>query len=184
MSGDFDKELSKTLSHALRHEPWLYDLELDDEGWVPVEAVLVALRQERPEWADLSEADLQRMIANSAKRRHEVEGGQIRALYGHSLPDKLQKRVAVPPEVLFHGTSPGVIPLVLASGLLPMSRQYVHLSTVTEMAREVGRRKANPPTILRIMAADAHAQGVCFYVGNDRVWLADHIPAKYIMIEG
>ncbi len=25
-------ELSKVLSHALRHEPWLYELELDDEG--------------------------------------------------------------------------------------------------------------------------------------------------------
>ena len=29
------RELSKTISHALRHEPWLYELELDDEGWTP-----------------------------------------------------------------------------------------------------------------------------------------------------
>lgn len=34
-------EVSKVLSHALRHEPWLYELELDDEGWAPLDAVLV-----------------------------------------------------------------------------------------------------------------------------------------------
>ena len=35
-------QLSKTVSHALRHEPWLYELELDDDGWVSVEAMLGA----------------------------------------------------------------------------------------------------------------------------------------------
>jgi putative RNA 2'-phosphotransferase len=28
-----NEELSEVFSHALRHEPWLYELELDDEGW-------------------------------------------------------------------------------------------------------------------------------------------------------
>lgn len=26
-------KLSRAVSHALRHEPWLYELELDGEGW-------------------------------------------------------------------------------------------------------------------------------------------------------
>ena len=26
--------LSRVVSHALRHEPWLYELELDEDGWV------------------------------------------------------------------------------------------------------------------------------------------------------
>ena len=51
-------KLSRSVSHALRHEPWLYELELDDEGWASVESILVALRKEQPEWADLCEADL------------------------------------------------------------------------------------------------------------------------------
>lgn len=38
--------LSKTVSHALRHEPWLYELELDDEGWVAVSQLLESLRSE------------------------------------------------------------------------------------------------------------------------------------------
>jgi putative RNA 2'-phosphotransferase len=39
--------ISRMLSHALRHEPWLYELELDAEGWMLVEAALAALRAER-----------------------------------------------------------------------------------------------------------------------------------------
>lgn len=37
-------ELSRVVSHALRHEPWLYELELDDAGWVSVDELLTAAR--------------------------------------------------------------------------------------------------------------------------------------------
>ena len=49
--------VSRALSHALRHEPWLYELELDADGWADVEAVLAALRQEKSDWRDLTEQD-------------------------------------------------------------------------------------------------------------------------------
>lgn len=29
-------ELSKEISYALRHAPWEYELELDEEGFVPI----------------------------------------------------------------------------------------------------------------------------------------------------
>ena len=32
-------ELSKEISYALRHAPWEYELEMDEEGWVSVEQV-------------------------------------------------------------------------------------------------------------------------------------------------
>ena len=31
-------QISRVVSHALRHEPWLYELELDAEGWTEVAA--------------------------------------------------------------------------------------------------------------------------------------------------
>src|SRR6476620_3195267 len=98
--------LSKVLSHALRHEPWLYELELDDEGWASLDAVLGAMREERAEWRDLSRADVERMIESSSKRSREVVGDRIRALYGHSMPGKLRRERRTPPAVRFHGTSP------------------------------------------------------------------------------
>lgn len=30
------EKVSKVVAHALRHEPWRYELELDEAGWVPV----------------------------------------------------------------------------------------------------------------------------------------------------
>lgn len=172
--------LSRIASHALRHEPWLYELELDDEGWVPVGELLTALRAEKPEWSALKEADLAAMIANSDKKRHELFDGKIRALYGHSVPNKLLKQPAEPPAVLYHGTSPETAALIRASGLQPMDRQYVHLSVDTATAQQVGRRKARFPVLLEVQAKVAAASGVAFYHGNDLVWLANQVPAQFI----
>ena len=173
-------QLSKTVSHALRHEPWLYELELDDEGWVPVEALLSALRTEKPKWAELCEADLAEMIERSDKKRHELRAGKIRALYGHSVPEKLCKEAAQPPAVLYHGTAPELAAKIKAEGLKPMGRQYVHLSVDTEIAQQVGQRKARQPVILMVKALEAWQAGVKFYAGNDRVWLADSVPSSFI----
>ncbi|HTN75277.1 MAG TPA: RNA 2'-phosphotransferase [Pirellulaceae bacterium] len=174
-------DLSRTLSHALRHEPWLYELELDDDGWASLDDVLTALRSERPQWQHVTAADLERMIAQSEKQRHEIQPTRIRAIYGHSLPGKLQRVSAVPPDVLYHGTAPEIVPAIRASGLLPMSRQFVHLSADEATAVQVGKRKSKQPVILRITALDAHLAGVPFYAGNDQVWLADHVPAQFIL---
>jgi len=174
------RELSRAVSHALRHEPWLYELELNDEGWAAVADVVSALQVERSEWGDLTEADLVQMIAGSSKRRHEIDCGRIRALYGHSIPGKLKKTSAVPPTELYHGTAPSSLASIRTSGLLPMTRHYVHLSVDEATAAEVGRRKARQPAILKISAAAAHAIGIRFYEGNERVWLADRIPSQFI----
>jgi len=40
------EKLSKEISYALRHAPWEYDLEMDEEGWVPVEQLLDALHRD------------------------------------------------------------------------------------------------------------------------------------------
>ncbi len=173
-------ELSKALSHALRHEPWLYELELDDEGWAPLDAVLVALRKQRTEWTELSRDELLRVIGSSSKRRHEIMGDRIRALYGHSVPGKLRRERGLPPALLFHGTAPETAKIVILEGLAPVSRQYVHLSTDEAMAREVGRRKALAPALLQVDAQAAHEAGLAFYEGNERVWLADIVPARFI----
>jgi putative RNA 2'-phosphotransferase len=173
--------LSKTVSHALRHEPWVYELELDQDGAVLVDDLLAALRSERREWEELAEGDLAAMIAASDKQRFELQGGRIRAFYGHSLPGKLARTPATPPEVLFHGTNPATISNIKSTGLLPMRRQYVHLSADRETAIAVGRRKAGAPTILEILAKKASDEGVAFYLGNEKVWLADRVPPEYIV---
>jgi putative RNA 2'-phosphotransferase len=176
---DHDIRLSKLVAHALRHEPWLYELELDESGWVAL-ADLVTAIQGTPGYAKVQADDVQRMVATSPKQRYELSDGKIRALYGHSVPGRIIKRAATPPEQLYHGTSPAAWARIQRDGLIPMGRQYVHLAVSQDMAQQVGRRKAAEPVILRIHAAAAGHDGIPFWQGNDLVWLADRVPAQFI----
>jgi putative RNA 2'-phosphotransferase len=56
-----------------------------------------------------------------------------------------------------------------------MARRYVHLSNNRVGALEVGRRKHPQPVLLRVNAADPANAGIAFYVGNEKVWLADRV---------
>lgn len=173
------EELSKEISYALRHAPWEYELEMDEEGWVSVEQMLDALHR-TGKWSNIREADLKEMIEKSEKKRHELADGKIRAFYGHSVPMKILKEKKVPPNILFHGTARRFLQSIMENGLLPQGRQYVHLSQDVETAKTVGSRHDDKPCILVIDAKSAWNEGVNFYIGNEKVWLADQVPAKYI----
>ena len=174
-----DIELSKEISYALRHAPWEYELELDEEGWVWVEQLLEALHRSE-DWQGIQAADLERIIENAEKKRFEIKAGKIRAFYGHSIPMKIVKEEKQPPDVLYHGTARRFLDSIFEKGLLPKSRQYVHLSQDMETAQTVGKRHDNKPCILRIDAQKAWKEGVKFYQGNEKVWLADTVPAGYL----
>lgn len=174
-----NRELSKTISHALRHEPWVYELELDDEGWVSILQLLSSLRSMDGLDA-VEQSDIEDMIMASSKQRHEITGDRIRAIYGHSVPGKLTRMPAKPPAILYHGTDPAMVEAIKTSGLKAMNRQNVHLSVDEETACEVGKRKSKRPTLLRVRSREASENGVVFYIGNDKVWLADEVPSQFI----
>lgn len=174
-----DMDLSREISYALRHAPWEYELEMDEEGWVPVEQLLDALHR-TVKWSNICEADLKEMIEKSEKKRHELADGRIRAFYGHSIPMKILKEEKVPPDVLYHSTARRFLESINENGLLPQSRQYVHLSQDIETAENVGMRHDDKPCILIIDAKMAWNDGIKFYFGNEKVWLADKIPSRYI----
>ncbi|PEE40772.1 RNA 2'-phosphotransferase [Bacillus pseudomycoides] len=173
--------LSKEVSYALRHAPWEYELELDENGWVSVAQLLQALHQS-VEWKDVEIDDLKMMIEKSEKKRHEIKEDKIRALYGHSISTKIVKKEAAPPKFLYHGTSPYFLNSIELNGLSPMSRQYVHLSEDVETAELVGKRKDKYPVILVVNTEKAREKGIKFYLGNEKVWLADSISSEFIEI--
>ena len=173
------EDLSKEVSYALRHAPWKYELEMDENGWVPIEQLLKGLHKSE-KWNSICAKDLSIMIEKSEKKRHEIKNGNIRAVYGHSLPRKILQEEKMPPNILYHGTARRFFKSIIENGLLPQGRQYVHLSQDIETARSVGSRHDDKPCILIVDAKVAWEAGVKFYFGNDKVWLADAIPAKYL----
>jgi len=177
-------QLSKTISHALRHAPEQYGLTLDKEGWVTVADLLTALQRRRRQWEQVQEADLLAIMAQSEKQRFELKEGKIRAYYGHSIAEKVERAPSTPPPVLYHGTTPRAARAILVEGLKPMSRQYVHLSAERATALLIARRRTGQPVILKIATDQAQQAGIMFYLGNEMVWLADAIPATYIALDG
>ncbi|MCR2802730.1 RNA 2'-phosphotransferase [Paenibacillus soyae] len=174
-------KLSKEVSYALRHAPWVYELELDAEGWVAVGQLVHSLRTDR-QWTLLTAEDVSAMAELSSKKRFEIQDGKIRALYGHSIPEKIVKKAEMPPNVVFHGTAGQLVKEILKSGLKPMARQYVHLSADRETALVVGKRKDPVPVLLCIDSRRAWQEGILFYRGNETVWLSDHVPSSYISL--
>ena len=64
-----DGDLSRVVSHALRHEPWPYELELDEAGWVSMQSLVEALRLEGG-WSSSTVADVAAMVADGGSRGH------------------------------------------------------------------------------------------------------------------
>ena len=121
------------------------------------------------------------MILLSKKKRHELIGNKIRASYGHSIKDKILKKVSKPPEYLYHATKQKVVSSIFKKGLLPMGRQYVHLSEKKEDAITVALRKTKTPILLRIESRKAFLkQKGNFYKEANNLWLADEINPKFI----
>lgn len=174
--------LGRTVAFALRHKPWIFELELDEEGWVDVDLLVHALREERKAFRDLSVDDLHTMVAVADKQRYEIKDGRIRAMYGHSSKNSIKKTPAEPPAVLLHGTNAGVLDVIMKKGLKPMSRQFVHMSLDHETAVKVAKRRSEAIIVLEIQAKRAHDDGIVFYQGNEHVWLADAVPARYIKV--
>lgn len=175
-------KLSKEISYALRHAPWEYELELDENGFVPVEQLLAALNEGGSYSRGVTVGDLETVVRSSDKKRHEIVGDRIRAVYGHSVPSKINYDSSTPPAVLYHGTARRFVDQILAEGLKPMSRQYVHLSTDIDTAMRVGLRRDSSPVLFEVDARLANADRLNFYQGNDKVWLTDEIPPRYLRL--
>lgn len=170
-------KLGKTISYALRHHPEEFGLELDEKGWVDVDKLLLALQEQ---WGKLTEEDIYDVMNHSDKRRYEIKNGKIRAFYGHSFQKKIKKTPVEPPQYLYHGTARRFVDSIMKDGLLPMKRQYVHLSENIETAIKVGSRRDKQPIVLKINAQKAYKDGFSFYEANDQVWLTDIVLPQYI----
>lgn len=163
--------LSKRMSYFLRHHPEDAGLAPDERGFVPLADLACAVGADQ--------GTVPEVVARDPQGRFEIDGGSIRATYGHSIEVREIGRPVEPPEVLYHGTPRRRVETILREGLRPMGRQMVHLSETAEQARRVGRRRDPKPAVLRIGARRAARAGVQFRRAGS-VYLAGHIPPEFI----
>jgi putative RNA 2'-phosphotransferase len=165
-------KLSKRLSYALRHRPEEFELELDADGWVPVEHVV--------EGTGVALADIEAILATSPRQRFELLDGRIRAHYGHTIPGRIAHEPEPAPGTLYHGTPSRALLGIREQGLLPRKRQYVHLARGLELAVTIGERRDAHPVLLKVDGAAATAAGVQFYKAGSEIVLTEHVPVEFI----
>jgi putative RNA 2'-phosphotransferase len=168
---------SKTLSYLLRHNP--EDLVMDSNGWVTVEEVLRKL--------DITFDELKEIVETNDKKRFGFNSDftKIRANQGHTINVDVELKETTPPKKLYHGTSPTYVKEILKSGgLSKMKRQHVHLSADECTAYNVGKRHSKylQPAIFVVDSEKMYKDGFKFYLSENRVWLTDYVPKKYITL--
>ena len=98
-------KLGKEIIYALRHAPWEYELEMDDKGFVDIEQLLSAINEENKYPKIIDKFDIIKVMEVSNKKRLEIIGERIRAMYGHSFPMQIKYEEETPPAMLYHGTA-------------------------------------------------------------------------------
>ena len=170
---------SRFLSLVLRHRPETIGVELDEEGWVDIDALLTGCARTGNR---LSRKELEEIVETNDKKRFVIEGGRIRANQGHSVEIDLGLEPTEPPEVLYHGTVKRFLPSIQENGIVKGERQHVHLSGDSETATKVGSRRGKP-IILKIDTAAMVKKGHQFFLSENGVWLTDHVPTDCIYWE-
>ena len=178
-----DNELSKVISHALRHEPDKYNIELSKDGWVAIVDLVKGIRNNIIGLTYITEDDIINLVVSAKKKRHEIFDGRIRALHGHSLIIGGEWKSIKPPAILYHATSTGRIARIEKEGLKPMERQFVHLATTQEAANEVALKKYQSVVLLQINALAAFENSIPFYSNNeDAIWMCECVPPEYLSV--
>ncbi len=172
------KRASKFMSLILRHKPQAIGAELDDNGWLDVEVLLAGMRKRGHR---IDKMILREIVVTNEKKRFafNIDKTKIRASQGHSLEVDVEMPETEPPEFLYHGTVDKFMDAIKEKGLLPMTRQHVHLSQDKETAINVGGRRGKP-IILSVRTGDMFKDGKIFYLSANNVWLTEDVPSEYI----
>jgi putative RNA 2'-phosphotransferase len=167
------KQVSKSMSYWLRHNPSDLGIILDDNGWTDLETFLEKSYYDRE--------IVEQVVAECDKQRFSIQNGRIRANQGHSVDLSIDFEEVEPKSFLWHGTVDRFMESIFREGLKPMSRHHVHLSSDAGTAFNVGARRGDA-VILRIDAQRMHSDGIKFYISDNGVYLVDHVDPKYIEV--
>jgi putative RNA 2'-phosphotransferase len=178
MNEKITKDTSKFLSLILRHAPEKIELQLDENGWADVNELITQCNKFHKK---LNLELLNYVVETNDKKRFAFNEDKtmIRASQGHSIKVDLDIEAVIPPDFLYHGTVEKFLESIKNKGLQKMSRQHLHLSQEKETAIKVGSRRGKP-IILIVNSKQMQEDGFKFYLSENKVWLTDEVPVKYI----
>ena len=172
--------LSRILAGALRHFPEKMGLMMDGKGWVDIEELIHSIGTSRSGFKWLRKKHIHGLVDTDPRGRYQIDGGMIRATYGHTIDVVLDDLPEATINEFFYPVSEEEIDIILENGLNPADRKQVHLSGSVEKAREAGKVRIEDPIILRIDGKKATKDGLKIYHAGTDVYLTASVGAKYL----
>ena len=172
--------LSRIIAGALRHFPDKLGLIMDGKGWVDIDELIEAIGTNRSGFNWLRIHHIKALVSTDERGRYQIDGGMIRATYGHSIDVNLDDLPLSDLDSLYYPVTEEEADMIIEGGLHPIDRKNVHLSGSIEKAIEAGRVRTEIPLILKIDSAKARNDGVLIYHAGKDVYITDGIDAKYI----
>ena len=172
--------LSRIIAGALRHFPEKLGLMMDGKGWVDISSLIDAIGTARSGFNWLRIHHIEALVATDPRGRYQIDGGMIRATYGHTIevsPDDLPLAEI---DEFFYPVTEEEADIIVEGGLHPTDRKKVHLSGSVEKAIEAGKVRTDTPLILKIDGKKAKKAGLKIYHAGKDVYITDGIDAKYI----
>ncbi|MEF8848085.1 MAG: RNA 2'-phosphotransferase [Candidatus Thermoplasmatota archaeon] len=178
-----DKEmsaLSRIMAGALRHFPDKMGVEMDGRGWVDISSLIEAIGTGRSGFNWLRPYHIEALVYTDPRGRYQIDGGMVRATYGHSIEVNLNDLPKSDLEEFYYPVTEEEADIIVEGGLHPTDRNKVHLSGTVEKALEAGRVRTDNPLILKINGKKARGDGIDIYKAGNDVYITDRIDAKYI----
>lgn len=174
--------LSRIIAGALRHFPEKLGLIMDGHGFVDIISLIDAIGTSRSGFTWLRPHHIKALVETDPRGRYQADGGMIRAKYGHSINVDLSDLPISDADEFFYPVTEEESDIVVESGIRPIDRKKVHLSTSIHKAVEAGRVRTDNPMILRIDGVKARDDGVHIFQATEDVCVTDSIDAKYISV--
>ena len=174
--------LSRIIAGALRHFPEKMGLLMDGHGFVEISSLIDAVGTSRSGFSWLRPHHINALVETDPRGRYQIDGGMIRAKYGHSINVDLSDLPLADDDEFFYPVTEEESDIVIESGIHPIDRKKVHLSTSIKKAVEAGSVRTEDPIILRIDGVKTREDGVEIYQATDDVCVTDGIDPKYISL--
>ena len=178
-----DRELNslgRIIAGVLRHFPEKLGVMIDGHGWVDISEFVEAIGISRSGFHWLRNHHIDAIALTDPKGRYQIDGGMVRATYGHTIDVNLDDLPLADIDEFFYPVTEEEIDIILEGGLNPIDRKNVHLSGSIEKALEAGRVRTEEPLIIKIDGTKAKKDGIKIYHAGKDVYITDRIDAKYI----
>ena len=184
-------KFSKSLSWLLRHHATDYNLNIEEDGYVPLSEIL-NLDFKKVSFKGCSEEDIITIVDNDNKQRFSLidkEGIKyIRANQGHShsvgskIKDELLlSKILTPMDYCVHGTTIESANIIKKSGLKKMRRKHIHFSSSPNAQSGI---RYNAKVLIHCNMDMAMKDGIEFWLSdNDVILSSNDIDPKYLTFE-